>query len=89
MARYCLKYSDTEGELKALGINSNRKVETLARLFDLLKDETHTQTARRLLDRYTDGHTTFDFANGRDRIFFTDIGGYKFIVVPEGYLDVK
>ncbi len=26
---------------------------------------------------------------GRDRIYFTDIGGYKFMVVPEGYLDVK
>jgi hypothetical protein len=31
-------------ELKALGIDSNRKVETLARLFELLKDETHAQT---------------------------------------------
>jgi hypothetical protein len=76
-------------ELKALGIDSNRKVETLARLFELLKDKTHAQTARRFLDRYTDGHTTFDFDNGRDRIFFTDIGGYKFMVVPGGYLDVK
>ncbi|MEN6428799.1 MAG: hypothetical protein ABFE13_25920 [Phycisphaerales bacterium] len=76
-------------ELKALGIDSNRKIETLERLFELLKDETHAQTARRLLERYTDGHTTFDFKDGRDRIYFTDVGGYKFKVVPEGYLDAK
>jgi len=73
-------------ELRALGLESNRKVETLERLFELLKDETHRETARHLLDRYTDGHTTFDFRNGRDRIYFTDVGGYKFQVVPEGYM---
>ena len=73
-------------ELKALGISSNRKVETLERLFELLKDQTHAATARRLLERYADSHTTFDFKNGRDCIYFTDIGGYKFKVVPEGYL---
>jgi len=73
-------------ELKSLGIESNRKVETLERLFILLKDETHHETARRLLDRYTDGHTSFDFGSGRDRIYFTDVGGYKFQVVPEGYM---
>jgi hypothetical protein len=72
-------------ELKALGIDSNRRVETLDRLVKLLKDETHAETARKLLARYTDGHTTFDLQNGRDRIYFTDIGGYKFKVVPEGY----
>ncbi len=31
----------------------------------------------------------FDFQNGRDRIYFTDVGGYKFKVVPEGYLATK
>jgi hypothetical protein len=76
-------------ELKSLGIDSNRKVETLERLFQLLKDETHASTARRLLARYTDGHTSFDFGPGRDRIYFTDVGGYKFQVVPEGYLSDK
>ena len=78
-----------DNDLKSLGLESNRKVETLERLFELLKDETHAQTARRLLDRYTDGHTTFDFKNGRDRIYFTDVGGYKFKVVPQGYLAAK
>ena len=73
-------------DLKSLGIGSNRKVETLERLFALRKDEKHAEVAQRLLDRYTDGRTTFDFQNGRDRIYFTDVGGYKFKVVPEGYL---
>jgi hypothetical protein len=73
-------------ELKSLGLDSNRKIDTLERLFELVKDETHRQTAQRLLDRYTDGRTTFDFKDGRNRIYFTDIGGYKFKVVPEGYL---
>jgi hypothetical protein len=73
-------------ELKSLGFASNRKVETLARLFELRKDPAHREIAQRLLDRYTDTGTEFDFQNGRDRIYFTDIGGYKFKVVPEGYL---
>jgi hypothetical protein len=75
-----------DNDLKSLGIESNRKVETLERLFELLKDPTHAQAARRLLERYTDGHTTFDFKNGRDRIYFTDVGGYKFLAAPEGYV---
>jgi hypothetical protein len=73
-------------ELKSLGIDSNRKVETLERLFELRKDPAHREIAQRLLDRYTDGHTTFDFQNGRDRIYFSDVGGHRFLVVPEGYL---
>ncbi|MCX5643941.1 MAG: hypothetical protein NTZ17_04540 [Phycisphaerae bacterium] len=76
-------------DLKSLGLKSNRKIETLGRLFELLKDETRREIAQRLLDRYTDGHTTFDFKNGRDRIYFSDFGGYKFFVVPEGYLTAK
>jgi hypothetical protein len=78
-----------DDDLRSLGLDSNRKVETLERLFALLKDETHAETARRVLDRYTDGQTTFDFRNGRDRIYFTDVGGYQFKVVPEGYLAAK
>ena len=73
-------------ELKSLGIDSNRKVQTLERLFELRKDPAQREIAQRLLDRYTDGHTTFDFQNGRDRIYFSDVGGHKFFVVPEGYL---
>jgi len=78
-----------DDDLKSLGLESNRKVETLERLVGLLRDESHREIARRLLDRYTDAHTTFDFQNSRDRIYFTDVGGYKFKVVPEGYLTTK
>lgn len=73
-------------DLKSLGIDSNRKVETLERLFELQKDPAHREVAQRLLERYTDGRTAFDFQNGRDRIYFSDVGGYKFFVVPQGYL---
>jgi hypothetical protein len=76
-------------ELRSLGLESNRKIETLERLFELRKDPAHREIAQRLLDRYTDGQTTFDFQNGRDRIYFTDVGGYQFKVVPEGYLAAK
>ncbi len=76
-------------ELKSLGLDSNRKVETLERLFELLRDENHRDVVRRLLTRYADGSGSFDFRNGRDRIYFSDVGGYKFKVVPEGYLAVK
>ncbi len=74
-------------ELKSLGLDSNRKVETLERVCSLLKDEKHRDVARRLLARYTDGGSmSLDFRKGRDRIYFSDVGGYKFKVVPEGYL---
>ncbi len=75
--------------LKSLGLDSNRKVETLERLYELRQDEAKREIAQKLIDRYTDRGTEFDFQNGRDRIYFTDIGGYKFKVVPEGYLDMK
>ncbi|MBL7187699.1 MAG: hypothetical protein ISS70_15360 [Phycisphaerae bacterium] len=84
-----------DGELKSLGINSNREVKTLARLISLLKDAAHAETARRLLARYT--NQSFGeperwqswFEENKDRIYFTDVGGYKFLVVPQGYLDTK
>jgi hypothetical protein len=75
-----------DDDLKSLGIESNRKVETLERLFELRQDPARREIAQRLLDRYTDGQTTFDFQNGRDRIYFSDFGGYTFFVVPQGYL---
>jgi hypothetical protein len=95
LSDYCVKnvellYWDhgyrVDDDLKSLGIKSNRRVETLERLFKLRQDPAHREIAQRLLDRYTDGRTTYDFKNGRDRIYFTDVGGYKFRVVPEGYL---
>ena len=82
---YWNRVHKVDEELKSLGIESNRKIETLERLFVLLQDETHAETARPLIQRYTDGRTAFDLKDGRDRIYFTDVGGYKFLVVPEGY----
>jgi len=82
-------------ELKSLGIDSDHSLDTLERLIGLLEDDTHADTARRLLARYTnrsfqnaDGWKRW-FVNNRDRIFFSDVGGYKFFVIPEGYLDKK
>jgi hypothetical protein len=79
-------------ELKGLGIDSNRKVESLQRLIELLDDAQRAATAQKLLSRYAD--RSFEtsqqwrqwFDENRDRIYFTDVGGYKFNVVPEGYL---
>jgi hypothetical protein len=78
-------------ELKGLGIDSNRKIESLQRLIELLDDAEHAATAKKLLSRYTD--QSFDtppqwrqwFKESKNRIYFTEFGGYKFLVVPEGY----
>ncbi len=82
-----------DSELKSLGFNSNREVATLERLISLLKDESHAETARRLLARYTSESFSEPeqwqswFDENKDRIYFTDVGGYKFFVVPERYLN--
>jgi len=82
-----------DSELKLLGMDSNRSLDTLERLIGLLQDDTHADTARLMLARYTnqsfqnaDGWKRW-FGENRDRIFFSDVGGYKFLVTPEGYLD--
>jgi hypothetical protein len=82
-------------DLKSLGIPSNRQIETLDRLTGLLGDAQRGETVRRALGRYT--VESFDtpqqwrrwFDENKDRIFFTDVGGRKFLIVPEGYLDAK
>ena len=84
-----------DSELKSLGIDSNRSLDTLEQLIGLLQDDAHADTARRLLARYT--NQSFEsaeewqswFESNRDRIFFSDVGGYKFLVIPEGYLEKK
>lgn len=82
-------------ELKALGIESNRQVGSLQRLVELLDDPQHGATARQLLARYTDQRFETSpqwrkwFDESKDRIFFTDVGGCKFQVVPKGYLADK
>ena len=86
-------FSDIHKDLKSLGIESNRKIETLERLIECLGERKHARTARLLLRRYTDQEfsrskqwSTWLTAN-RDRIYFSDFGGYKFRVVPKGYLE--
>jgi hypothetical protein len=84
-----------DSELKSLGFNSNREVATLERLISLLEDEENVETARNLLSRYTNQSFREPekwqswFERIKERIYFTDVGGYKFLVVPEGYLDEK
>jgi hypothetical protein len=78
-------------ELKELGIDSNRRVATVQRLIELLDDSQRGAVAKKLLSRYTD--QSFDtpqqwrqwFDEIKDRLYFSDVGGYKFVVVPEGY----
>jgi len=89
---YREKVFKVDEELKALGIASNRKVESLRRLIELLDDAGQADTARRILVRYTDQR--FDssrqwrqwYEDNKDRIFFTDVGGYKFMAAPRGYI---
>lgn len=77
--------------LKSLGIESNRKLSSLERLIEFLEDGSHAQTARKVLTRYTNqslssaGQWQKWLAENKDRIFFTDVGGYKFMVTPEKY----
>jgi len=78
-------------QLKSLGLESNRRPEVLDALVAMLADPTRARLARDLLARYTAG--TFDTAEqwqawlaaSRPRLYFTDVGGYKFLVAPEGY----
>jgi hypothetical protein len=82
-------------ELKQLGIESNRRISTLERLIELLDDERHGEVARHLLERYTDEAMMTKAAwqewleKNRERMYFSDFGGYKFGVVPEGYLETS
>jgi hypothetical protein len=81
-----------DDELRSLGFNSNRKPQTLEGLIALLKQPAKNAAATRLLQRYTD--ESFSKVQqweewlkaSQGRIFFTDLGGYKFLIVPPGYL---
>ncbi len=81
-----------DAELKSLGIESNRKLTSLAKLIELLEDQKQAETAKQLLLRYTEkSFTTVAqwrkwLEENRDRIYFSDVAGYKFRVIPKGYL---
>lgn len=93
---YGLIYRDkvflVDQDLRSLGIDSNNSLNTLERLISLLNDENKAGTARRLLNRYTEESFKTPaewqawFDKNRNRIYFSDVGGYKFRVIPEGYL---
>jgi hypothetical protein len=80
-----------DSELKNLGLTSNRSVETLARLIELLGETEKSDTARQLLARYTNESFASQeqwqrwFDENKSRIFFSDVGGYKFFVRPADY----
>ncbi|NQV32519.1 MAG: hypothetical protein HQ515_07485 [Phycisphaeraceae bacterium] len=82
-------------DIKALGLDSNRSIATLEKLIGLLNDREHADAARQLLARYTNQSERSQdqwqqwFIKNKDRIYFTDFGGYKFLVAPEGYPVVK
>jgi hypothetical protein len=75
-------------DAKSLGL-SNRKVELLDKCVSLLEQGDRPELASRILKRYT----TEDYPDAkpwrtwldtnRRRLFFTDVGGYKFVVAPE------
>jgi hypothetical protein len=75
-------------DVKALGI-SNRTVELLDRCIDMLDDDSARDRALRILKRYTSEKFTNDdqwrgwLDKNRGRLFFTDTGGYKFLITPE------
>jgi hypothetical protein len=79
-------------DVKGLGL-SNRKVELLDKCVALLERGEQADTALRILKRYT----TESFADAkqwrswlsenRSRLFFSDAGGFKFLVAPESLID--
>ncbi|MHC4739916.1 MAG: hypothetical protein ACYS9Y_13500 [Planctomycetota bacterium] len=78
-------------EVKSLGLASNRRDATLKKLIELSAVPTGSETVQKLLKRYT--RQTFTdpaqwrnwYQTNKDRIYFSDVAGYKFLVVPEEY----
>ena len=66
--------------------SSNRRIETLDRCVSMLEKSDRPELALRLLKRYTD--ESFDtpgqwrgwLDKNRSRMFFSDVGGYKFFL---------
>jgi hypothetical protein len=64
-------------------------VELLEKCVTMLEEDDQPDLARRIMQRYTmesfsgteSWRTWLD--TNRDRLFFTDTGGYKFLVAPE------
>ena len=79
---------DVDEDVRSLGL-SNRKVQLLDKCVAMLEQGDRPDLARRILTRYT----TVSFADAkgwrswldanRDRLFFTDVGDFKFMVAPD------
>ena len=75
-------------DAKALGA-SNRNVKTLEKCVSMLEENQQADLALRLLKRYTQENfsTAAEWkkwlTKNRDRLYFSDLGGYKFFVVPQ------
>ncbi len=80
-----------DDDLPAMGLQSNRKLQTLEHLIELLDNAQQAPAARKALGRYTQEsfQTALEWREwldkNRGRIYFTDVGGFKFLVAPEGY----
>jgi hypothetical protein len=78
---------EVDEDVKGLGL-SNRKIELLDRCVSLLEDQEKRDLALRILKRYTlenfqDAKEWREWLEkNRDRLFFTDTGGYKFMTAP-------
>lgn len=88
-----LLYADevfrVDEEIRSLGFRSNRSMSTLEKLIAMRSEAEHADLAQKLLIRYTEQEfaTPAEWKRWYDanegRIYFSDIGGYKFLVVPE------
>jgi hypothetical protein len=78
---------EVDEDVKGLGL-SNRKVELLERCISLLEDQEKRDLGQRILKRYTLENFTESkqwrewLEKNRQRLFFTDTGGYKFLSAP-------
>jgi hypothetical protein len=90
-----------DDELRNLGITSNRRVSTLEQLIGFLPDKpsisrrANAAAALKLLQRYTNEEFAAKaqwqqwLETNRDRLFFSDFGGYMFYVAPKDYADTS
>jgi hypothetical protein len=78
-------------DVKALGL-ANRNVALLEKCVALLERGEQTERAARILKRYTNEKLTDPkdwrswLRQNRSRLFFTDTGGFKFLVAPEALI---
>ena len=77
-----------DDDVKELGL-SNRKVELLDRCVSMLEKGEKSEVALRILQRYTNERFTESrdwkawLEKNRGRLFFSDVGGFKFFTAPQ------